>query len=377
MRGMFRSMTRGAAVVFCGWWAWGMAHAEPFAYIPNMEDHTVSVIDLANDSVVKTLAVGERPMGVAVAHDGSQAYVASFMGRSVSVIGGQSQDVLTTKALDISPIALAVNSTRSRLYVAGTRVSASQSQISNGPPVLLVLDANTLAPLGEIPLQGQGAFNVAVSSDDSQVWVSVGAYAVAVIDVARNAVSQTITVQAGGDENPLAFAADPRMAYVAGRSNLIAVDASEGAPRFQNIHMMAGRGSRGLALSPDGERAYVAREQLGLDVYGLDDQKRVSFVKTGEYPSGVAVHPDGSRIYVVNESDNTVAVVDAKTLAVVNNIRVGRQPVGRGRFIQPPRLGATAVPAMSAGKKAWMWNIALGVIALLTVFLGLRVFRAR
>jgi YVTN family beta-propeller protein len=352
-----------------------MAHAEPFAYIPNMEDNTVSVIDLARDGVVKTLAVGERPLGVAVATDGSKAYVANFMGRSVSVIDGKTQDVLITKPLDINPMSLAVNSTQSRLYVAGTRASASQSKISNGPPLLLVLDASTLAPLGEIPLDGQGGHHVAVSPDDSQVWVSVGSYAVAVIDTARNAVSQMVNVQAG-DESPLAFGANPGVAYVAGASNLIAVDVSSGAPKFQNTHMMAGRGSGGLALSPDGERAYVAREGLGLDVYDLDDQNRVSFVKTGEHPSGVAVHPDGSRIYVVNETENTVAVVDTKTLAVVNSIRVGKQPVGRGRFIQPPKPGI-ATASFSAGKKAWVWNLALGVIALVAVFLGLRVFRSR
>lgn len=352
------------------------AHAEPFAFVPNMEDSTVSVIDLASDSLVKTLTVGERPIGVAVANDGSKAYVVSLVGRSVSVIDGRNLGVLITKPLDISPISIAVNSTQSRLYVAGRRVPVSQTHFGNEPAVLLVLEANTLALLAEVPLENTGGSNVAVSPDDSQVWVTQGSYAVAVVDTARNAVSQVITVQAG-DLSPLTFGADPRVAYVAGSSNLIAVDVSSGLPKFQNTHMMAGRGSSGVALSADGERAYLARDGLGLDVYGLDDQNRVSFVRTGEHPSGVALHPDGSRIYVVNETEDSVAVVDAKTLAVVNTIRVGKQPVGRGRFIQPPKSGAAVAASVASVRKPWIWNIALGVIALLAVFLVLRVFRSR
>ncbi|MBL8389157.1 MAG: hypothetical protein JNK17_13175 [Hydrogenophaga sp.] len=341
-----------------------------------MDDSTVSVIDLASDSVVKTLAVGERPIGVTVANDGSKAYVASLVGRSVSVIDGRNLGVLITKPLDISPKSIAVNSTQSRLYVAGRRVPVSQTHFGNEPAVLLVLEANTLALLAEVPLENTGGSNVAVSPDDSQVWVTQGSYAVAVVDTARNAVSQVITVQAG-DLSPLTFGADPLVAYVAGSSNLIAVDVSSGLPKFQNTHMMAGRGSSGVALSADGERAYLAREGLGLDVYDLHDQKRVSFVRTGEHPSGVALHPDGSRIYVVNETEDSVAVVDAKTLAVVNTIRVGKQPVGRGRFIQPPKSGAAVAASVASVRKPWIWNIALGVIALLAVFLVLRVFRSR
>lgn len=362
--------------ILCGACVCMGAHAEPFAFVPNMEDSTVSIIDLASDSVVKTLAVGERPVAAAVAPDGSKAYVANFMGRSVSVIDGQRLDLLATTPLDIHPLTLAVNSTRSRVFVTGTRASASPSQVSSGPLVLKVLDASTLATLGEIPLEGLGGAYLAVSPDDSQVWVSVGAHALAVVDVARSALGQSVTVQAG-EVSPLAFGADSRVAYVAGTSNLITVDVSSGAPRTQNINMMAGRGSQGLAMSADGERAYVAREKLGLDVYDLHDQKRVSFVRTGEHPSGVALHPDGSRIYVVNETEDSVAVVDAKTLAVVNTIRVGKQPVGRGRFIQPPKSGSAVAASVASVRKPWIWNIALGVIALLAVFLVLRVFRSR
>ena len=41
------------------------AHAEPFAYVPNEKSGTLSVIDTATDQVVRQIAAGKRPRGIA------------------------------------------------------------------------------------------------------------------------------------------------------------------------------------------------------------------------------------------------------------------------------------------------------------------------
>ena len=51
------------------------AAAAPFAYVPNSDDGTVSVIDTATDTVVATVPVGQAPIGVAVHPAGTYAYV--------------------------------------------------------------------------------------------------------------------------------------------------------------------------------------------------------------------------------------------------------------------------------------------------------------
>jgi YVTN family beta-propeller protein len=48
---------------------------EPFAYIPNYESNTVSVIDIATNTVVWSISVGAEPWGVAVSPDGTRVYV--------------------------------------------------------------------------------------------------------------------------------------------------------------------------------------------------------------------------------------------------------------------------------------------------------------
>jgi len=60
--------------------------AAPFAYISNIDDNTVSVIDTATDTVTVTISVGTNPKGVAVSPDESQVYVTNEGENTVSVI---------------------------------------------------------------------------------------------------------------------------------------------------------------------------------------------------------------------------------------------------------------------------------------------------
>ncbi|MDD2892435.1 MAG: YncE family protein, partial [Halothiobacillaceae bacterium] len=331
IRSMLMALMRWGAVL-CFACVYGVANAAPFGYISNSEDGTVSVIDLATDAVVKTIAVGDRPLSVAVTRDGSKVYVTDLHNNSITMIDGQNQTVLAKKSVDMTPMTVAVNAAQSRVYVVGNNgANRTKDRLFS----VMVLDANTLEPLAQIPLMGkEDAIYMAVSPDDAHVWVSVGEYEVVVIDAASNTVSQEINVQAGG-LSPLIFGANPRMAYVGGRGNLITVDTSSNPPKLQKIHMMAGGVTDGLAMNAAGDRAYVAKDGVGLEIYDLASGKRLASVKTGKHPGGVAVHPDGSRIYVVNPVENTVEVVDAKTFTVVGNIPVGKHPIVFGNFIQP------------------------------------------
>ena len=46
----------------------------------------------------------------------------------------------------------------------------------------------------------------------------------------------------------------------------------------------------------------------------------------GKEPEGVRVSPDGAWVLVTNESDNSISVIDAKTLKVVQHVTVGKRP---------------------------------------------------
>ena len=58
----------------------------PYAYVANNTDNTVTVIDTSSGTVVKTIAVGTFPYGVAVNQAGTFAYVTNSGSNTVSVI---------------------------------------------------------------------------------------------------------------------------------------------------------------------------------------------------------------------------------------------------------------------------------------------------
>ena len=70
----------------------------PSAYVTNVFSNSVSVIDVATNTVVAIVPVGITPNGVAITPDGTSAYVANVRSASVSVI-----DVATNTVLDHSP----------------------------------------------------------------------------------------------------------------------------------------------------------------------------------------------------------------------------------------------------------------------------------
>jgi YVTN family beta-propeller protein len=55
------------------------AEASPFAYVANFSSGTVSVIDIATNTVVATVPVGTGTQGVAITADGAFAYVANSL----------------------------------------------------------------------------------------------------------------------------------------------------------------------------------------------------------------------------------------------------------------------------------------------------------
>jgi YVTN family beta-propeller protein len=62
-----------------------------------------------------------------------------------------------------------------------------------------------------------------------------------------------------------------------------------------------------------------------VDVATLKEMKRIHLGSSAE---GIQIQPDGSRAFVAVSGDNQVAVVDLKTLEVVNRFEVGKDPDG-------------------------------------------------
>jgi YVTN family beta-propeller protein len=120
-----------------------------------------------------------------------------------------------------------------------------------------------------------------------------------------------------------------------------------------------GRGPSGVAMSPDGRRAYVpnagsdARAGTTVSVIDTATNTVIATVPVGFGPSGVAITPDGGRVYVANGAANSVSVIDTFTDTVNATILVGRGP--------------TSVAITADGRDAYVPNAGSGAIAGTTV----------
>src|SRR6266513_240416 len=155
----------------------------PQAYITNLNDGTVSVIDTASNTVMATVPVGLFPIGVAVTPDGAHVYVANQGGGNVSVIATASNTVTATVTVGPSPTGVAVTPDGTRVYVA-----------NDGDGTVSVIDTASNGVIATVTVGG-GPVGVAVTPDGARVYVgNFSGSTVSMIATATNTVTATVPV---------------------------------------------------------------------------------------------------------------------------------------------------------------------------------------
>jgi YVTN family beta-propeller protein len=90
-----------------------------------------------------------------------------------------------------------------------------------------------------------------------------------------------------------------------------------------------------FALSHDGKVLYVSNEDVGqLSAVDLTTGKVRATVTVGSEPEGVAVSPDDRTVYVTCETANSIYVINAHSMKVLAQIPTGKRP--RAIFLASP-----------------------------------------
>lgn len=300
-------------------------------YIPNRDDHTVSVIDLATNTIIKTIAVGDRPIGVAVSPNKAEVYITNSGGSSVSVIDiASNMLVQTITGVGNKPFGIVFNSDGSRAYVANQDISGAVSIINTDTRTVL----NTIN-VGNYPN------GLSISPDNSKLYVvRETSDDVAVIKLNNNIFT---TTKVENIPNNAVLSANGTKVYVScaafhnpntkGAISVIdiATDKVETTLQF-NVQK-----PQGLAVSPTGDLfaghssggGYLSRIEPGngnqITTTAIEESIFNEFL-------GASINTDGTMLYLVDILQNKVLLINTVNNTITATIPVGNRPYCLGKF---------------------------------------------
>lgn len=322
-------------------------------------DRTLAIVDPVTLVVVVRVPVGPDPHEVIAAPDGRIAYVSNYGGGAyhtltpVDLVGQQA-----LPAIDLGPLAGPHG-----LAVAGGKIwftAEAAKVVGRYDPAAHVVDW----VLGT----GQDRTHMLVVSEDGKRVITT------------NVNSATVTLAEVRTEQPPGPGAPPQGIRPGGTPP---APPPGGAPRADWVETVipVGRGAEGIDVTPDGREAWVANAQVGtISVIDLGTKRvvetiaanvrganRLKFtpdgtlvfvsslggsdvtvlraatrtvvkrVPVGRGAAGIVMQPDGARAYVACPPDDSVAVIDVRSLVVVGRIGAGGQPDGLAWAIRDDR----------------------------------------
>ncbi|MGE0443337.1 MAG: YncE family protein [Gemmatimonadales bacterium] len=298
--------------------------------VTNMRDHTATILDLASGRTLATLATGEAPHEAAVSHDGRWAVVTNYgvrerPGHTLSVVDLRQPAVVRT--IDVAPY----QRPHGVAFLPGDRTLLVTSE---GAQQVLEVDFASGRIVDSLGTRGRATHMLAVSADGHRI-------------VTANIVDGTITSfrRPGGPAAVIPVARfvegitvspDGRTAWVGsnGDSVVVAVDLERGTP----IDTLRGFGMPyRLGWTRDGRTVVIADPVRGeIRIVDAATRKnrsvivvpREGVVETAEVPGspspeGVALSADGRFAFVTLQGRNQVATIDLGSGAIVGVLPTG------------------------------------------------------
>ena len=250
-----------------------------------------------------------RPYGVAVARNGT-TYVA-LIGTDWLLRGNLKSGNFT------EPVGVGSTPPHVVINPAGTRAYAT---LQNGRAVAVV-DVAANALLATVPLTSDG-FNLALAPDGERVYATTAAGTLYVLDATSYAVLDTLNM--GPAANGLAFSPDECTLYVTSRDAGTVTAVSTSSHSITRTYYLGGMPQR-IAVAPDGSEIYVANEQTGLNVIDVESGVGTS-VSFGAAAYGLGLTPDGEQLYVLLPGLGELRILDRATRAPIKALWVGGTP---------------------------------------------------
>src|SRR5512146_3325491 len=347
-------------------------------YVLCQQSQEVRVLDAATFAEIKSIPVGGVPRGIALSANGDRLYVTNSWDDTLTAIDTNTLSAVATWHVGMEPSGVATDPEGNTVFVA--------NRLSDD---VAVLDAKTGKEEKRLA-GGRGESYLTVSPDGSRIYAThiypnpsprftgrenrtPPESEITVIDTKRATVTDRIPLHSIAGVFHPAFSRDGRLGAVAEYhpKNLVPLADLEHGGAFASTMTLFGPAVGkpvevpldeldryaaqpfSVAISPDSSRMYVttagSEAVLAIDVprllrfvnarprpasgsYASDLSASSNYViariPVGHNPRGLALSADGRRLLVANRLDDTISVIDTRTLKVASTVALnGPEPV--------------------------------------------------
>ncbi len=306
-------------------------------YVADLGDGTVSVVDVETGAVTK-VEVGNSPDALAMSDDGTRLYVSSSTSNSVTIVDTETNAVLGAPiSVGQSPIAVLIGNSGTHDYTvnADGTISVLSTVPSVGSPIATApatpqVDPTTGVVTGALEFAAQDGGPLTLSLTRAPKYGTVvlnsdGTYSYTPTSAARHASGAS----ALGLSDDFVVSAHTSTGAAAVQTVTIAIDPVSPAKLLGTVAPWL-RGFQGV-MSPDGSRIYASAENR----FAVIDSATGTILHTVEDASfwggsAIAVTPDGQRAYV------------AVTSFVIQVIDTGYR--GSAPSVTPSVIGSIPIP---------------------------------
>ena len=311
-------------------------------FVTNTWDDTLSVIDTGTLAVVATWPVGAEPSGVVEDRAGKRLYVANRISSDIAVLdaqtgveekrllGGRGASYLTLSPDGAKIYATHVYPNASRQPTEGGNRNAPESEIT-------VIDATRAVVQDRIPLHAvAGVFHLAFSAD-GRLGAVAEYHPKNLVPLAHlehgGAFAYTLTIFGADVGKPVEVPLDELERYASQPFGV------EIAPDKSRIYVTCGGSEIVTVVDVARLMQFIhthPRPQSGSFVQDLSASGNyvVARIPVGHNPRGLALSKDGRKLFVANRLEDTISVIDTRANRVVSTIAMAGP-----KTVSPQRRG--------------------------------------
>ena len=296
------------------------------AYVSNQWSDNISVVDLALSEVVDTLKTGNGPSGLSLSANGKFLYVVNTFGSDLSVIDLASKKERKRLATGKDPTGTELSPDGKVLYVTSRRANI----VPYGEPLiseLTLVNDDTQRVIEHTKVESAHIMeNIAFtpSGDLAMMTLIRPKNLIPTLQVERGwMMNHGIGIIEQKDhgkviqlllDEPNSFYADPFDIVVSPDGKKAFVTSSG----VDCISVIAIDSVRTILANSSSEMLKRFSNNLGISTRFVT--KRIA---TGANPKGLALSPDGKRLYVAEQLEDRIGVIDTESLETLNSIDLG------------------------------------------------------